>query len=121
MLAYLAMMAPRLVELHRVLKPTGSLYLHCDPTASHYLKLLLDAIFGPSELPQRDRLAKRTGAHGPRRYFGPIHDTILFYCKSRGVLLRDVVRRPYMRGHVDTRYTAPCGRAPTSSRQAETS
>ena len=46
MLAYLSMMAPRLVELRRVLKPTGSLYLHCDPTASHYLKLLLDAVFG---------------------------------------------------------------------------
>ena len=46
MLAYLAMMAPRLVEFHRVLKPTGSLYLHCDPTASQYLKLLLDSIFG---------------------------------------------------------------------------
>ena len=47
MLAYLAMMAPRLVELRRVLRPTGSLYLHCDPTASHYLKLVLDAVFGP--------------------------------------------------------------------------
>src|SRR5580704_1709337 len=46
MMAYLAMMAPRLVELHRVLKPTGSLYLHCDPTASHYLRMLLDSIFG---------------------------------------------------------------------------
>jgi site-specific DNA-methyltransferase (adenine-specific) len=47
MMAYLAMMAPRLVELHRVLKETGSLYLHCDPTASHFLKLMLDGIFGP--------------------------------------------------------------------------
>ncbi len=47
MLAYLAMMAPRLVELRRVLKPTGSIYLHCDPTASHYLKVLMDAVFGP--------------------------------------------------------------------------
>ena len=47
MMAYLAMMAVRLLELHRVLKPTGSLYLHCDPTASHYLKLLLDGVFGP--------------------------------------------------------------------------
>lgn len=46
MMAYLAMMAVRLIELHRVLKPTGSLYLHCDPTASHYLKLLLDGVFG---------------------------------------------------------------------------
>jgi len=48
MLAYLAMMAPRLVELRRVLQPTGSIYLHCDPTASHYLKMLMDAIFGPT-------------------------------------------------------------------------
>lgn len=49
MMAYLVMMAPRLVELHRVLKPTGSIYLHCDPTASHYIKLLLDAVFGPKQ------------------------------------------------------------------------
>src|SRR3990172_1227323 len=48
MMAYLAMMAVRLLELHRVLKPTVSLYLHCDPTASHYLKILLDAIFRPT-------------------------------------------------------------------------
>src|SRR6476620_4943345 len=48
MMAYLAMMAVRLIELHRVLKPTGSLYLHCDPTTSHYLKTLLDAVFGPA-------------------------------------------------------------------------
>ena len=48
MMSYLAMMAPRLIGLHRVLKPTGSVYLHCDPTASHYLKLLLDAVFGPT-------------------------------------------------------------------------
>ena len=47
MMAYLAMMAPRLVELRRVLKETGSIYLHCDPTASHYLKILMDAVFGP--------------------------------------------------------------------------
>ena len=56
MLAYLAMMAPRLVELRRVLKPTGSIYLHCDPTASHYLKMLLDAVFGPKHFTQRDHL-----------------------------------------------------------------
>ena len=47
LLAYLSMMAPRLVELRRVLKPTGSIYLHCDPTASHYLKMLMDAVFAP--------------------------------------------------------------------------
>ncbi len=49
MLAYLAMMAPRLVELQRVLNPTGSIYLHCDPIASHYLKMLMDAVFGPEK------------------------------------------------------------------------
>ena len=48
MMAYLTMMAQRMVELRRVLKPTGSIYLHCDPTASHYLKLLMDAVFGPT-------------------------------------------------------------------------
>ena len=62
MLAYLAMMAPRLVELRRVLKPTGSIYLHCDPTASHYLKLLLDAVFGPENF-RNEIIWKRTTAH----------------------------------------------------------
>jgi site-specific DNA-methyltransferase (adenine-specific) len=52
MMAYLVMMTARLIELHRVLKPTGSLYLHCDPTASHYLKVLLDTIFGGGEFPK---------------------------------------------------------------------
>ena len=50
MMAYLAMMAPRLVELHRTLKPTGSLYLHCDPTAAHCLRMLLDSVFGACQL-----------------------------------------------------------------------
>src|SRR5688500_2053586 len=62
MMAYLAMMAPRLRELHRVLKPTGSLYLHCDPSASHYLKLLLDSIFGP-ELFKNEIVWQRTNVH----------------------------------------------------------
>ena len=54
---YLAMMAPRLLELHRVLKPSGSIYLHCDPTESHYLKLAMDAVFGKDNFPQRNHLA----------------------------------------------------------------
>jgi site-specific DNA-methyltransferase (adenine-specific) len=82
MMAYLAMMAVRLVELHRVLKPTGSLYLHCDPTASHYLKLVLDAVFGP-KLFQNEIIWKRTHAHGDSRLrFASVTDTILFYAKS---------------------------------------
>jgi len=81
MLAYLAMMAPRLVELRRVLKPTGALYLHCDPTASHYLKMLLDAVFGPAMF-RNEIVWQRTGAHGSSKRFGPIHDTVFFYTKS---------------------------------------
>lgn len=81
MLAYLSMMAPRLVELRRVLKPTGSLYLHCDPTASHYLKLLLDAVFGPQRF-LNEIVWQRTGAHSDARRFGRVTDTILFYSKT---------------------------------------
>ena len=63
MSAYLVMMAARLVELHRVLKPTGSLYLHCDPTASHYLKLVLDSVFTPPNF-RNEIVWKRTSSHG---------------------------------------------------------
>ena len=78
MLAYLVMMAARLIELERVLKPTGSLYLHCDPTASHYLKILVDAIFG-TETYRNHITWKRTGAHGGAKKWGPISDNFLFY------------------------------------------
>ena len=85
MIAYLTMMAQRMAELHRVLKPTGSLYLHCDPTASHYLKLLLDAAFGADKF-RNEIVWKRTSAHSDtkqgRRQPGRIHDVILFYTKS---------------------------------------
>jgi len=85
MTAYLVEMAVRLVELHRVLKPSGSLYLHCDTTASHYLKLVLDALFGPQRF-QNEVIWKRSDAHndatqGAKRY-GRIHDVLLFYTKS---------------------------------------
>ena len=85
MMAYLVMMAPRLVELHRVLKPTGSLYLHCDPTASHYLKILLDAVFGSRNY-RNEIVWKRTNAHNDTRqgakHFGRIHDVLLRYSKG---------------------------------------
>jgi DNA modification methylase len=80
-MAYLVNMAPRLVALHRVLKPTGSLYLHCDPTMSHYLKVMLDAIFGPTGF-RSEIIWKRTGAHSSAKRYGPVHDTILFYSRS---------------------------------------
>lgn len=78
LLAYLVMMAPRLTELRRVLKPTGSVYLHCDPTASHYLKILMDAIFGPEQF-RNEIIWKRTSAHSSAKRYGPVHDVILFY------------------------------------------
>ena len=82
MMAYLVMMAARLVELHRVLKPTGSLYLHCDPTASHYLKIVLDAIFGPLNF-RSEVVWKRTGAHDlGAKQWPAVHDVILMYSKS---------------------------------------
>lgn len=91
MMAYLTMMAPRLVELHRVLKLTGSLYLHCDPTASHYLKTLLDAVFGGQNF-LNEVIWKRTGTHSSARRWGPVHDVILCYAKEQG---RQVWNRPY--------------------------
>ena len=81
MMAYLAMMAPRLIELGRVLKPTGSIYLHCDPTASHYLKMLMDAVFGPVNM-LNEIIWKRTHSHGGAIRFGPVHDVILYYSKT---------------------------------------
>jgi len=85
MMAYLVMMAIRLVELHRVLKPTGSIYLHCDPTASHYIKALLDAAFKPQNF-RTEIVWKRSSAHSDtkqgRKQHGRVHDVIFFYTKS---------------------------------------
>ncbi len=83
LLAYLVSMTLRVVEIRRVLKPTGSFYLHCDPTASHYLKLVLDTIFvtqGGDYL--NEIIWKRTHSHGGAKRYGPVHDTVLFYSKS---------------------------------------
>ncbi len=82
MMAYLVMMAARLIELHRVLKPTGSIYLHCDPTASHYLKIILDTIFGAENF-RNEIVWQRTNAKGLAfTRFATNHDIILRYTKS---------------------------------------
>ncbi len=82
MLAYLSMMAVRLVEMHRVLKPAGSLFLHCDPTASHYIKLVLDAIFSPKNF-RNEIIWERSQPKGhAKTRFSRCHDTIFFYSKS---------------------------------------
>ncbi len=110
MMAYLVEMAVRLVELHRVLKPTGNLWLHCDPTASHYLKVLLDAIIGPENL-RNEIVWKRTTAHSDSKRAGRIHDVLLFYGKSP-VTVWNKVFQPYEEEYVEKyyRYKEPDGR-----------
>ncbi len=81
MMAYLAMMCVRIVEMQRVLKSTGSLYLHCDPTASHYLKIILDATFGPENF-RNEIIWKRTSTHSDSKTWSRVADTIFFYTKS---------------------------------------
>jgi site-specific DNA-methyltransferase (adenine-specific) len=101
--AYLVMMAVRLVELHRVLKPTGSLYLHCDPTASHYLKMILDMIFEAKYF-RNELIWKRTTAHANvgKRY-GVINDSLLFYTKS-SVYTWNLQYIPYTQEHLKNSY-----------------
>lgn len=96
MMAYLVMMAVRLVELHRVLKPAGSIYLHCDPTASHYLKLVLDAIFGVRNF-QNEIVWHYTGGGRSKTYFSHKHDIIFWYskCPGQATFNIDDVRVPY--------------------------
>lgn len=98
LMAYLVMMCNRLLELHRVLKPTGSLYLHCDPTASHYLKIVLDGIFG-KEFFRNEIIWRRSGSHNSAKKYGPIHDVILFYTKSKFFSWKKVYK-PYLRGYI---------------------
>jgi DNA modification methylase len=103
LMAYLTMMAVRLLEMRRVLKPTGSLYLHCDPTASHYLKILMDAIFGPKRF-LSEIVWKRTGSHSGSKRWGPVHDIILFYRKSERYIWNKTYQA-YDPFYVDEKYT----------------
>jgi len=93
MMAYLVMMAQRMTELHRVLKPTGSIYLHCDPTASHYLKLQMDAIFGFKNY-QNEVVWKRTFAHNDPSRSGRIHDILFFYSKGNRYKWNVIYQKP---------------------------
>jgi adenine specific DNA methylase Mod len=106
MMAYLAMMTPRLLQLHRVLKPTGSLYLHCDPTASHYLKIVLDTIFGPENF-RNEIIWKRSSAHSDGKqgahHFGRVTDTILFYAKGKETTWNQQFV-PYDEGYIERDY-----------------
>jgi site-specific DNA-methyltransferase (adenine-specific) len=95
LLAYLVMMGERLVQLHRVLKPTGSLYLHCDSAASHYLKLLLDAIFGVENFRNEIVWFYKTGG-ASQRHFARKHDLIFFYSKSPHYIFHAQKEKSYM-------------------------
>jgi len=103
LMAYLAMMAVRLIELHRVLKPTGSLYLHCDPTASHYLKVLLDAVFGARNY-RNEIIWKRTSAHNDSKaYFGDVSDAIFYYSKTDSPQWNSIFM-PLREDHIAAKY-----------------
>lgn len=111
-MAYLVMMGARLVELHRVLKPTGSLYLHCHPTVSHYLKIVLDAVFGPRNF--RNEIVwkrERSGTKGAAVRFGVGHDVLLFYARGEEVLLNRLYREHEYGGHAASGWAAPRERA----------
>lgn len=103
MMAYLTMMAIRLIELHRALKSTGSLYLHCDPTASHYLKIVLDAIFGPKSF-QGEVIWRRTAAHVSGKRWPRLHDVILNYAKNMDEVVFHPPRVPPDPGWVEREY-----------------
>ncbi len=101
MMAYLTMMAIRLMEMHQILKPTGSIFLHCDPTASHYLKLVMDAVFGIKYF-RNEITWKRTNAHNDPKRFGRITDTIFYYGKSNNPTWNSQYmpyREEYLRSH----------------------
>ena len=102
-MAYLVMMANRLLELHRVLKPTGSLYLHCDPTASHYLKLVLDAVFGVDNF-LNEVIWKRTSAHSSAKRWGDVHDTLLFYAKAPNYRWNQLLQA-HDAAHIQSKYS----------------
>ena len=104
MMAYLTMMSSRLVELRRVLKPTGSLYLHCDPTASHYLKLLCDAIMGKESF-RNCIIWKRTSAHGNvGKRFATVQDNVLFYSKTDEWIWNQQYV-PYSQEYIESHYS----------------
>jgi site-specific DNA-methyltransferase (adenine-specific) len=102
MMAYLVMMANRLSELHRVLRPTGSLYLHCDPTASHYLKIVLDGVFGKENY-RNEIIWRRANAHNDPKMFGRISDTILYYAKTDSATW-NVQHTPYREEYYESHF-----------------
>ncbi len=103
MMAYLTMMSQRMVELRRVLKDTGSIYLHCDPTASHYLKLLMDSVFGAENF-KNEIIWQRYGRHNDAKRYGRVHDSLLFYSKSEHYRWTGEAREPFSGAYLGAAY-----------------
>ena len=103
MMAYLTMMAQRMAQLHRVLKSTGSIYLHCDPTASHYLKLMMDAVFGQVNFKNEITWKRTTSHNDARRNYSAIGDIILFYTKGDAFWFQTQYI-PYTEAHIASSY-----------------
>jgi site-specific DNA-methyltransferase (adenine-specific) len=102
-MAYLTMMANRLVELRRVLKSTGSLYLHCDPTASHYLKIVLDMIFGAENF-INEIVWERFNFHADAKRWGRLHDTLLVFAKDASSFTFQTQRRAYDESYINSHF-----------------
>ena len=117
--AYLSFMAIRLFELHRILKPTGSVYLHCDHTASGYLRQLMDGVFGAENF-RNEIVWRRFSAHNDARRFGQIHDTLFYYSKSQRCVWTGKAREPYDPEYIakSYRYEDDKGKFMTSPLQA---
>jgi site-specific DNA-methyltransferase (adenine-specific) len=103
MMAYLTMMAVRLIELRRVLSRAGSLYLHCDPTASHYLKILMDGIFGATNF-KNEIVWQRTNVHNDSKTWSRVSDTILFYTKNNEFIWNKPLQ-PHSEEHIEAKYS----------------
>ncbi len=102
LLAYLIYMVERLLYMKTILRPHGAIYLHCDPTASHYIKIMMDGIFGHQNF-RNEIIWKRTGAHGGAKRYGPIHDVILFYSKSDKYVWNRVFQ-PYDESYTEAKF-----------------
>lgn len=103
MMAYLVMMCNRLLELHRVLKSTGSLYLHCDPTASHYLKIVLDGVFGKESF-KNEIIWQRTNVHSDSKTWSRVSDSLFFYTKSEHFTWNSQYA-PHSEKHIESKYS----------------
>lgn len=104
LLAYLVSMTRRIVEIHRVLKATGAFYLHCDPTSSHYLKLITDGVFcGQGGDFLNEIIWKRTSAHSSSKRYGPVHDVIFYYSKS-GSTTWNQQHQPYSDAYITKKF-----------------